>query len=79
MTRSELTRSCVTERGGYVADALAQFAVAADAADMPDGAAMLLGRNIIDSVGCAVAARDGETVAGCVIRWRPSAARVARR
>lgn len=43
-------------------DAVAEFVVAADAGDLPAGAAMLLRRNILDSLGCAVAALDGETV-----------------
>jgi 2-methylcitrate dehydratase len=62
MTRSARTRPPVTTRGGYAVDDLAQFVVAADSADMPDGAATLLRRNVLDSVGCAIAALDGETV-----------------
>ena len=43
-------------------DAVAEFVVAADAGDLPDGAAMLLRRNVLDSLGGAIAALDGETV-----------------
>ena len=46
----------------HTADALAEFVVAADAGDVPAGAAVLLRRNVLDSLGCAVAALDGETV-----------------
>ena len=49
-------------RRGYTVDALAEFALAACTADMADGAAVLLRRNILDTVGCAVAALDGDTV-----------------
>jgi 2-methylcitrate dehydratase len=42
--------------------AVAEFVVAADAGDLPDGAAMLLRRNVLDSLGCAIAALDGGTV-----------------
>jgi 2-methylcitrate dehydratase len=48
--------------GNYTVDDLAAFVVAAKDADVPDGAPMLLRRNILDSLGCAVAALDGETV-----------------
>ena len=51
-----------TERNRHTVDALAEFVVAAEAADLPDGAAMLLRRNVLDSLGCAIAALDGETV-----------------
>jgi 2-methylcitrate dehydratase len=46
----------------FAVDALAEFVVAADAADLPDGAVKLLRRNVLDSLGCAIAALDGETV-----------------
>ena len=46
----------------YTVDALADFVVAAEPAHLPDDALMLLRRNILDSVGCAIAALDGETV-----------------
>jgi 2-methylcitrate dehydratase len=46
----------------HTADALAEFVVASNPSDLPDGAAMLLRRNILDSVACAIAALDGETV-----------------
>src|SRR5258705_2371794 len=46
----------------YTVDALAVFVVAAEPAPLPDDALMLLRRNVIDSVGCAIAALDGETV-----------------
>ena len=50
----------------YAVDALADFVVAADSAHRPDGAVMLLRRNVLDSLGCAIAALDGETV--CLVR-----------
>jgi 2-methylcitrate dehydratase len=46
----------------YEVDALAEFVVAANWADLPSDAAMLLRRNVLDSVGDAIAALDGETV-----------------
>ena len=46
----------------YTVDALADFVVAAEPAHLPDEALMLLRRNVLDSVGCAIAALDGETV-----------------
>jgi 2-methylcitrate dehydratase len=46
----------------YTVDALAEFVVAAEPAHLPDDALMLLRRNVLDSVGCAIAALDGETV-----------------
>lgn len=46
----------------YAVDALADFVVAADADHLRDDAVMLLRRNVLDSVGCAIAALDGETV-----------------
>jgi 2-methylcitrate dehydratase len=46
----------------YAVDALAEFVVAAEPAHVPDDALMLLRRNVLDSVGCAIAALDGETV-----------------
>ncbi len=50
----------------YAVDALADFVVAADSGHRPDGAVMLLRRNVLDSLGCAIAALDGETV--CLVR-----------
>ena len=46
----------------FAVDALAEFVVAADAGDLPEEAGKLLRRNVLDSLGCAVAALDGETV-----------------
>ena len=46
----------------YAVDALADFVVAAEPAHLPGEALMLLRRNVLDSVGCAIAALDGETV-----------------
>jgi 2-methylcitrate dehydratase len=43
-------------------DELAQFVVSAEHAHVPGDAAMLLRRNALDSIGCAIAALDGETV-----------------
>ena len=47
----------------FAVDALAEFVVAATATDMPDQAAASLRRNVLDSIACAIAALDGETVA----------------
>jgi 2-methylcitrate dehydratase len=49
-------------RPEYAVEALAEFVVAADWADIPADAAMLLRRNVLDSLGDAIAALDGETV-----------------
>ena len=46
----------------YAVDALAEFVVAADWSDVPRDAAILLRRNVLDSLGSAIAALDGETV-----------------
>jgi 2-methylcitrate dehydratase len=47
----------------FAVDALAEFVVAADSTNLPDDAATtLLRRNVLDSIGCAIAALDGETV-----------------
>jgi 2-methylcitrate dehydratase len=46
----------------YQVDALAAFVVGAEAGDLPDRAAMLLRRNVLDSLGCAIAALEGRTV-----------------
>jgi 2-methylcitrate dehydratase len=46
----------------YAVEALADFVVAAEPAHLPDDALTLLRRNVLDSVGCAIAALDGETV-----------------
>jgi 2-methylcitrate dehydratase len=46
----------------YAVDALADFVVAAEPGHLPDEALMLLRRNVLDSVGCAIAALDGEVV-----------------
>jgi 2-methylcitrate dehydratase len=46
----------------YAVGALADFVVAAEPAHLPDDALMLLRRNVLDSVGCAIAALDGQTV-----------------
>jgi 2-methylcitrate dehydratase len=47
---------------GYVVDDLGEFVVAADTVYLPDGAGTLMRRNVLDSIGCAIAALDGETV-----------------
>jgi 2-methylcitrate dehydratase len=47
---------------GYVVDDLGEFVVAADTVYLPDGAETLMRRNVLDSIGCAIAALDGETV-----------------
>jgi 2-methylcitrate dehydratase len=52
----------MTAEPAFAVDALAGFVVAATAADLAGNAAMLLRRNVLDSVGCAIAALDGETV-----------------
>ncbi|WP_167104241.1 MmgE/PrpD family protein [Mycobacterium sp. DL592] len=46
----------------FAVDALADFVVSAEPADIPGGAAALLRRNVLDSIACAIAALDGETV-----------------
>jgi len=46
----------------YAVDDLAEFVVAASPADLTGAAAMLMRRNILDSIGCAIAALDGDTV-----------------
>jgi 2-methylcitrate dehydratase len=47
----------------FAVDALAEFVVAANSTNLPDdGAMMLLRRNVLDTIGCAIAALDGETV-----------------
>jgi 2-methylcitrate dehydratase len=46
----------------HTVNALAEFVVASNAGDQPPDAAMLLHRNVLDSLGCAIAALDGETV-----------------
>lgn len=43
-------------------DSLAEFVVAAQAADLSDASAKLLRRNVLDSLGCAIAALGGRTV-----------------
>lgn len=42
--------------GTYVVDDLARFVLAADPTDMPEDAPMLMRRDILDSLGCAIAA-----------------------
>ena len=51
-----------TERTRCTAEALAEWVVKSDRADLGDSAPMLMRRNILDSLGCAIAALDGETV-----------------
>ena len=46
----------------FAVDALADFVVSAEPAHLPDGGAALLRRNGLDSIACAIAALDGETV-----------------
>src|SRR5271165_6486715 len=53
-------RTGVSKR--YAVDDLAEFVVAASPADLTGAAAMLIRRNILDSIGCAIAALDGDTV-----------------
>jgi 2-methylcitrate dehydratase len=50
------------ERVRYTVEDLADFVLRSESADMPDSAPMLMRRNILDSLGCAIAALDGETV-----------------
>jgi len=55
--------SAVTaERVRYTVEDLAEFVLRSDSADMRDSASMLMRRNILDSLGCAIGALDGETV-----------------
>jgi 2-methylcitrate dehydratase len=51
-----------TERTRCTAEALAEWVVKSDQADLGDSVRMLMRRNIRDSLGCAIAALDGETV-----------------
>jgi 2-methylcitrate dehydratase len=44
----------------YLIDELAGFVLEATPADIPDDAVMLLRRNILDSLGCAIGGLDGE-------------------
>ncbi|MDR3664659.1 MAG: MmgE/PrpD family protein [Mycobacterium sp.] len=46
----------------FAVDSLAEFVVAADHSHIPDHALTLLRRNVLDSLGGAIAALDGETV-----------------
>ena len=46
----------------FAVDALADFVASAEMAHIPPGAAALLRRNVLDSIACAIAALDGETV-----------------
>jgi 2-methylcitrate dehydratase len=46
----------------YTVDALAEWSLAAARSDLADDAAGLMRRNVLDSIGCAIAALDGETV-----------------
>jgi 2-methylcitrate dehydratase len=46
----------------FLLDELAAFVLAARLTDMPEGVPILMRRNILDSVGCAIAALDGEVV-----------------
>jgi 2-methylcitrate dehydratase len=55
--------SAVTaERVRYTVEDLAEFVLRSDSANMRDSASILMRRNILDSLGCAIAALDGETV-----------------
>jgi 2-methylcitrate dehydratase len=47
---------------GLRVDELADFVVAARRSDIPEGAAILLRRNVLDSIACATAALDGDVV-----------------
>lgn len=51
-----------TRQHSYTVDALAEFALEAPAGDLLEGAGFLLRRNVLDSLGCAIAALDGPTV-----------------
>ena len=48
--------------GTYVVDDLARFVLAADPTDMLEDAPMLMRRDILDSLGCAIAALNGDVV-----------------
>jgi 2-methylcitrate dehydratase len=55
--------SSATSRGvRYTVQALAEWVLNADPTDLGASAPMLMRRNILDSIGCAIAALDGETV-----------------
>jgi 2-methylcitrate dehydratase len=51
-----------TERTRCTTEALAEWVVKSDQTDLGDSVPMLMRRNILDSLGCAIAALDGETV-----------------
>ncbi len=46
----------------FAVEGLAEFVIGSSAADLPEDAAILLRRNVLDSLGCAIAALDGDTV-----------------
>jgi 2-methylcitrate dehydratase len=46
----------------YTVDVLAEWVLAAGRGDLSDADATLMRRNVLDSLGCAIAALDGETV-----------------
>jgi 2-methylcitrate dehydratase len=46
----------------YTVQALAEWVLSAESTDLGASAPMLMRRNVLDSIGCAIAALDGETV-----------------
>lgn len=54
--------SITTAQRRYTVDALAEFALEAQPGDLSQGAGLLLRRNVLDSLGCAIAALDGPAV-----------------
>ena len=54
--------TATAQRVRYTAEALAEWVVRSDSTDLGESAPMLMRRNVLDSIGCAIAALDGETV-----------------
>jgi 2-methylcitrate dehydratase len=52
----------VTRATRYTVDEVADFTVAAGDTDLPPSAAKALRRNVLDSIGCAIGALDGEPI-----------------
>ena len=51
-----------TRESRFAVESLAEFVVAARPTDLSGEAGELLRRNVLDSLGCAIAALDGDTV-----------------
>jgi hypothetical protein len=53
-----------TVDSGYVVDDIGRFAAAAGPADIPPAALTALKRNVLDGLGAAIAALEGELITG---------------